>query len=147
MPLPIVHLAIAVALHDGAEPSADFLLGSLAPDAIHMRPNTSRPDKDRTHLLEKPQAETDPRDYYRAVSAWMDAYCLVHPNQRELATGYASHLLADWLWFREIFLPFCDRHGEVAESTTRAQVYYREADQLDLWLFERMPCATRCGRN
>jgi hypothetical protein len=53
MPLPMVHLAIAVRAHElmGSEPTPAFLLGSIAPDAIHMRPNATRDDKRKTHLL------------------------------------------------------------------------------------------------
>ena len=44
MPLPMVHLSVAVSLceKDGRFPSPDFLLGSIAPDAIHMRPFTRK---------------------------------------------------------------------------------------------------------
>ena len=54
MPLPMVHLSVAVALSEkeGRFPSADFLLGSIAPDAIHMRPNSSRLDKEHVHLID-----------------------------------------------------------------------------------------------
>jgi len=53
MPLPMVHLAVAVRLYEaqGVLPPSGFLLGSLAPDAIHARPGTQRADKDVTHLL------------------------------------------------------------------------------------------------
>ena len=52
MPLPMIHLAVAVGVHTlaGREPSAAFLLGSIAPDAIHMRDGADRSDKERTHL-------------------------------------------------------------------------------------------------
>ena len=43
MPLPMVHLAISVRMRaqDGRALTPDFLLGSIAPDAIHMRPNAA----------------------------------------------------------------------------------------------------------
>ena len=42
MPLPMVHCAIAMGLaaREQRLPSGAFLLGSIAPDAIHTRPNT-----------------------------------------------------------------------------------------------------------
>jgi hypothetical protein len=49
MPWPMVHFAIAEKLFDH-EPLPEFLLGSIAPDAIHMRENTTRQDKNKTHL-------------------------------------------------------------------------------------------------
>ncbi len=56
MPLPMVHLAVAVQLaarHDQF-PSPAFLLGSLSPDAIHMRPDSVGDDKEKTHLTNPP---------------------------------------------------------------------------------------------
>jgi hypothetical protein len=54
MPLPMVHLAVAVRVHEveSRVPSSAFLLGSIAPDAIHMRPGTGRDDKRRVHLVD-----------------------------------------------------------------------------------------------
>ncbi len=59
MPLPMVHLAVAIQMHrlEQRIPSPDFLLGSIAPDAIHMRPDTGREDKQRVHLAEIPDPD------------------------------------------------------------------------------------------
>jgi hypothetical protein len=61
MPLPMVHLKIAVQSHSLAERSLtpEFLLGSLAPDAIHMRANTNRDDKNRVHLYVSDGTESE----------------------------------------------------------------------------------------
>ncbi|WP_340401130.1 hypothetical protein [Paenibacillus sp. FSL H8-0079] len=48
MPWPMVHFAIASELI--SEPSPELLLGSLAPDSIHVRTNT-RTEKAKTHLM------------------------------------------------------------------------------------------------
>ncbi|WP_036610424.1 hypothetical protein [Paenibacillus sp. FSL H7-689] len=48
MPWPMVHFAIASELI--SEPSPELLLGSLAPDSIHVRTNL-RTEKARTHLM------------------------------------------------------------------------------------------------
>jgi hypothetical protein len=57
MPLPMVHLWVAVQMGEarGIWPSPEFLLGSIAPDAVHMRPGYERVHKRRSHLQ-------DPRD-------------------------------------------------------------------------------------
>ncbi len=51
----MVHLAIAVQLQKihYREPNPACLLGSLAPDAIHMRPNTHRTHKRQTHFFDQ----------------------------------------------------------------------------------------------
>ena len=57
MPLPMIHLAVA---REYAKASANFAglincpeyyLGSISPDAVHMRPGTGKSDKGITHLL------------------------------------------------------------------------------------------------
>lgn len=51
MPWPMVHFSIAEQLWN-QNPSPEFLLGSIAPDAIHMREGSTRQDKGRTHLCD-----------------------------------------------------------------------------------------------
>ncbi|BCG59449.1 hypothetical protein PUR_28740 [Paenibacillus sp. URB8-2] len=50
MPWPMVHFAISEILTDGNS-TPDLLLGSIAPDAIHMRGHVSREEKGVTHLV------------------------------------------------------------------------------------------------
>lgn len=50
MPLPMVHFSVAVKYFENEEIPSAFLLGSIAPDSIHMRKNTNREDKKLTHL-------------------------------------------------------------------------------------------------
>ncbi|MFX3637474.1 MAG: hypothetical protein ACE3L7_02365 [Candidatus Pristimantibacillus sp.] len=48
MPWPMVHFEIARRLY--GDPSPEFLLGSLAPDSIHVRTN-DRVEKNKSHLM------------------------------------------------------------------------------------------------
>lgn len=48
MPWPMVHFAIASELI--SKPPSELLLGSLAPDSIHVRTNL-RTEKAKTHLM------------------------------------------------------------------------------------------------
>lgn len=54
MPLPMAHLAVAVRIQNLVDRNSfpNFLLGSIAPDAIHMRPGSGPDDKQRGHLSE-----------------------------------------------------------------------------------------------
>lgn len=63
MPLPMIHLAVA---REYAKASANFAglincpeyyLGSISPDAVHMRPGTGKSDKGITHLLSRAELE------------------------------------------------------------------------------------------
>lgn len=138
MPLPMVHFVVAVELHklEKRTPSPEFVLGSIAPDAIHARPNTDRSHKNRTHLLHKPHAQTADQEYRSLVHAFW-----LHQRERQenvdFMEGYVAHVLADRLWLNDIFYPFQTAVKHVPkEEVTR--LYYREADQVDMWLHQRM---------
>lgn len=51
MPLPMIHLSVAVNIEKslGLENSPLFFLGSISPDAIHMRIDSSSKDKNKIH--------------------------------------------------------------------------------------------------
>lgn len=136
MPLPMVHLAIAVRLADAVQrpPPAAFLLGSIAPDAIHMRAGSSRDDKRRTHLLLPP----DTADHQR-IQALLAQYAAASPTEQVFAAGYAAHLLTDRLWSATIVDPFrAQLPGDVDPAVLR-ELYYQETDQIDFNLYHRAP--------
>lgn len=55
MPLPMVHLAVVVNMqrNEARDLSPNLLLGSIAPDAIHMRRDTGHHDKLCVHLADQ----------------------------------------------------------------------------------------------
>jgi len=95
MPLPMVHLAVAVQMHrlEGSAPSPDFLLGSIAPDAIHMHPDSGRDDKRRVHLAEI----HDP--HHERARLLLAQHGSDRSSAMGFAEGYVAHLLTDYLWF------------------------------------------------
>jgi hypothetical protein len=136
MPLPMVHLAIAVRTHEliGSEPTPAFLLGSIAPDAIHMRPNTTRSDKQKTHLL------FDASDLEnRRIGQLLGRYRARGPEALDFAEGYVTHVFADRAWTETVpellrrQLPAAMPHAE------RRSLYYQESDQVDFDLYHEMP--------
>jgi len=136
MPLPIVHLAIAFAVHERVErcPTPEFLLGSLAPDAIHMRPGTTRADKRRTHLQ-----NTSAADWPRPLRDWMARHVGHDPTFREFIRGYAAHLLADRLWAGTALQEFRRAAPAELDDGGLKALYYRELDQVDVNLFRTEP--------
>ncbi len=134
MPLPMVHLAVAVSLCDalGWAASPAFLLGTLAPDAIHMRPGAAPEDKSRVHLhaaiMERGSA---------AVRELFEALASQQPEACDLALGYAVHLLTDALWVERVFQAF--RHDLALPRDQERTLYYRETDEVDRLLYEGSP--------
>lgn len=137
MPLPMVHLAIAVKI--GAlisiEPSPAFLLGSIAPDSIHMRPNTQRSDKNITHLFISDDW-SDPTLEARVLD-FAGQYADTPDSQRVFTSGYAAHILTDWLWVQKIIPVFRAAIPADADDTAQRELYYSETDQIDFNIYHR----------
>jgi hypothetical protein len=102
MPLPMVHVSIAVKLWENegvSEIPPSFLLGSIAPDAIHMRKNTNREDKKYTHFNIESGNNLDPiKEKYRN-------YIAQNPDSdwHWFVRGYFAHVLTDYYWFHRVF--------------------------------------------
>jgi hypothetical protein len=135
MPLPMVHLSVAVYLSekDGGFPSPDFLLGSIAPDAIHMRPNTGKRDKEHVHLvdLDVPNQEL--------VGVFQNKYVLEGSQLMGFPKGYLTHILTDRIWWQSVFNPFRNELHPILSDQELRSLYYRETDQIDLDLFRQVP--------
>ena len=139
MPLPMVHLAVAVTmLPDLQDPRAPgFLLGSLAPDAIHMRPGWTPDDKRRVHLFLSSTDITDgAQDAARAL--------LVHWREQGVALGplqvrYATHVLTDLLWRARVWFPLRSSLPADMDYAQGRALYYRETDEIDREIFETAP--------
>ena len=70
MPLPMVHLGIAKNIHDSGFSLTEvpqYYLGSIAPDAIHMRPTSEITAKNKTHLIpaDRTRIDLDEGEYLR----------------------------------------------------------------------------------
>jgi hypothetical protein len=136
MPLPMVHFAVAVQLGERSSqfPSAEFLLGSIAPDAIHMRPESQHRDKLITHLLDP--ADTPDHTQVRDLLAHYTAMPAPYPA---FAAGYAAHVLTDRLWSSTITEPFYAQLPPDTDDVTWRKLYYQETDQIDCNLYHHMP--------
>jgi hypothetical protein len=136
MPLPMVHCAIAIQL--GARhqslPSAPFLLGSIAPDAIHMRPNAQRADKHRTHLDEP--ADTPDHAHLQAL---LSRYAGAAESLAQFTAGYVAHILADRLWLRTVIPAFQAQLPTDIDPDAARTLYYQETDQIDFNLYHHSP--------
>jgi hypothetical protein len=143
MPLPMVHLSIAHQLVEryGYPSSPAFYLGSVAPDAIHKRPNTDRGNKLAVHLVGEGGLDEGRLCALlsRRGQGTDDAASIA-----DMAAGYAAHVLTDVYWREDLILPFRARHEE---RLLRAQMsvdelralYYAECDKVDLELYDRQP--------
>ncbi|CAN7444796.1 zinc dependent phospholipase C family protein [Paenibacillus sp. LjRoot56] len=133
MPWPMVHFSIAEKCFDH-DPSPEFLLGSIAPDAIHMRANTTRKDKGRTHLCEDdgtmPNLQTF-SDFCKRHITHND-----HDND-QFILGYVSHLYADLKWTETVWNDYVDKMKPVIDGQNESikSRYNIEVCQIDYNLY------------
>jgi hypothetical protein len=131
----MVHLSVAVGLSEKALrfPSTDFLLGSLAPDAIHMRPHSVKRDKEHVHLMDLGASPLELVRLFRTEYGMDDA------QSRGFAGGYLAHLLTDRLWWQTIITPFRNTFPPTFPEPDFRTIYYRDTDPIDLELYRQMP--------
>jgi len=140
MPLPMVHLAIAVRLFERNShvPPPPFLLGSLAPDAIHMRPHFTRADKDLTHLG-KPSTTHDEEP----LKILVQRADVTDQTQRAFLVGYVAHILADRRWAATVIPHFSQGLPASVSADQWRTVYYQETDQIDFNVYHHAPWRPR----
>jgi hypothetical protein len=131
----MVYLSVAVALSEkaGRFPSADFLLGSLAPDAIHMRPGSQKCDKEHVHLIDLGASPQGLLQLFRTE------YGLAESQPDGFAGGYLAHLLTDRLWWQTIIAPFRAKFPPDFPEPDFRKLYYRDTDRIDFDLYRQMP--------
>jgi hypothetical protein len=129
----MVHLAVAhCIIHDhDYTASPAFYLGSIAPDAIHMRPGTDAKDKHAVHLVGRDGPNLD---RLRALLAQGET-----ARQGQFAAGYAAHILTDVAWRTDVILPFRRPRVEQMPYAELRALYYNECDKLDLDLYDEQP--------
>ena len=143
MPFPATHLLVADALlaHKPrlSADAAQFMLGALAPDAVHYRNEymgaamkNIGPAKKITHLCpvseERWGSVTDNEGWVRCVQAWL---C---KNPGPLAGGYAAHVLTDLYNNMTLWENFRANHpAEAAKGYVSG--YYRDMQEIDLRLY------------
>ena len=142
MPLPMVHLSVAKKIVESGFEIKDlslFYLGSISPDAIHMRENADRYAKKLSHLGNPSSVSMDfseeSEDGY--VKIMLD---FVNKNKEKINTdflwGYIIHILTDMYWGKNVHKKFIE---DYQKDTTPIQderwAYYNDTDILDQVLF------------
>jgi len=138
----MTHLLVADALLAGSCPDSDaaqFLLGALAPDAVHYREGlvgASQADiggaKKISHLCpvndRRWGAETDNEGWVDCAKAW------ARNHTGPLAEGYFIHVLTDICTNMSIWGRFRTRYpAEAAKGYSSG--YYRDLPEIDLRLY------------
>ena len=134
MPLPMVHLLTARRWATGKPELWDcpeFYLGTIAPDAIHMRAGVNRDDKRVTHLDVWTGGPTRALNYLSDRSSAFDV-------------GYALHIMTDFYWVRHVRHTFPQLVGP--DGRLIGEIYYPDCDQADEGLYSKSPERTGIWR-
>jgi len=139
MPLPMVHLNIAkniVELGFNDIDLSQFYLGIISPDAIHMRQNADRNDKNKTHLIpeNKKWTEINEVDYYNFIFEYLE----LNKNNvdKSFLWGYLIHILTDMYWTCNVYTEFKQKYiNDVSPIQDERMAYYNDTDILDQILY------------
>lgn len=133
MAQPMMHLLVAEIIYSSKRipirSIGDFLLGSIAPDAVHMKADYERRLKDISHY------EFDNRSPIRIFDGFMKKYEAA--GNQDFAYGYLVHLLSDMIWYHEVRVPFKERFAQnPSKKMSMNEAYYEDCEQIEQMLFE-----------
>lgn len=125
---------------------AEFLLGSVAPDSVHMNPDYEIRMKVRSHMFEGCGPWGDTQDYERWDSNIRKVLQGISDLAQTSETGYRSYLLGmcvhcltdyqnDLYIWRRLQKEFVPKMGLDAFKKD----YYVEARGIDRWLYQSSP--------
>lgn len=106
----------------------DFLLGSIAPDAVHMRADYTREQKRASHYAYTGKSPISHFD------SFFEEYCT--SENRDFVLGYLVHLASDLIWYHSIRAPFKERFLQVpSQDMTMNEAYYADCEQIEELMF------------
>lgn len=128
MPYPMVHFAIAseLCLY---KPTSSFLIGSIAPDAIHVRGNITRKEKGVTHFVNEdnfPSIEVLKEKclYYLSLNDDVD--------WKDFILGYIAHIYADIRWTETVYINYENEYQ--GDKDDIRKTYSIESNQVEFYL-------------
>ena len=132
MPDQMMHLAIAHKLIKKLDINDEgaFYLGSIAPDAVHVRTDSTRAEKSAYHF----HADTK-IDWTSNAQEFIHRY--VPNSDNAFYMGYASHILVDIVWAYGPFKEFNIRHASDTSPLLPAdKAYYYDLRRIDYDVFK-----------
>lgn len=132
MAQPMMHLLIADKIYrekSGLIHSyGELLLGSIAPDAVHMREDCTKERKRISHYGYTAQSPI------RHFDTFFDEYGT--SENRDFVIGYLVHLLSDMIWYRLVRVPFKERYLQApSHDMSMNEAYYADCAQIEELLF------------
>lgn len=119
--------------------AAEFILGSVAPDSVHMNQVYHIDMKVKSHLFEGCGEWSDTQDY----PLWKRNICFFFGSivgrehiYRDFAIGICVHCLTDYWNDIKIWRKFRDENIPPMNIDEFKKAYYPEAQGIDFWLYQ-----------
>lgn len=151
MSFQMIHMEIAYRLlqyFPQVKHPAEFILGSVAPDAVHMVPDAVRlaadfdvTEKIRSHLFEGCGPWGDTQDYElweRNIGAFFETNVAVEadPVRRDFMFGIFVHCLTDYWNDLKIWRKAQSMYLPSMPLEAFKDAFYREYRSIDWWLYQ-----------
>ncbi len=139
MSYQMVHLEIAYRLlehYEWLHNCGDFLLGAIAPDAVHFHKEYCVDLKEKSHLWNcgpKWGITIESDKWKRNVLEFWQLH--QKDENRDFLAGYCIHILTDWLNDLRIWTPFRESNINGDNVEEIYHIYGQEAYGSDQWLY------------
>ena len=132
MAQPMMHLLIADRIYSEKSGSilsySDFLLGSIAPDAVHVKKNYNRELKDISHY------RFNSKSHISYFDTFFDEYSTC--ENKDFVVGYLVHLLSDMIWYHSVRVPFKEEFLKAPlQNMSMNEAYYADCEQIEQLMF------------
>ena len=140
----MIHMEIAYRLLEQIpqiENAAEFIMGSVAPDSVHMHPEYEVSMKIRSHMFEGCGKWSDTQDYQRwerNISSIFRKYCdeKEQIDYRDFVIGLCVHCLTDYWNDIKIWRKLQKEYIPPMKLEEFRDAYYPEAQGIDKWLYQ-----------
>lgn len=144
MAYQMIHMEVAYRLLEQIpqiENAAEFVLGSVAPDSVHMNQAFDVNMKVISHMFEGCGKWSDTQDYQRWRSNIKSVFCSVldakeRTDYRDFAIGLCVHCLTDYWNDINIWKKLQKEYIPSMKFETFRELYYQEARGIDQWLYQ-----------
>ena len=145
MAYQMIHMEVAYRLLDRLPwitQKADFILGSVAPDSVHMNPEYQVSMKEISHLFTGSGEWGNTEDYGnwdRNIRTFWQDHGQQESLSRNFAAGICVHCWTDLIYARDIWMKLRHHYTPVIGFDAFQKKYYIEARGIDLWLWQNSP--------
>lgn len=144
MSYQMIHMEVAYRLLEQIPPienAAEFVLGSVAPDSVHMNPAFDITMKVKSHMFEGCGKWSDTQDYQRWRSNIKGVFCTVlaekeRTDYRDFGIGLCVHCLTDYWNDIKIWRKLQKECIPPMKFEAFREAYYQEARGIDRWLYQ-----------